>query len=290
MRRREFRAGLAAASSAAAERGEVAKDLMRAVLSLCIVAVVATVALGAQGAALLAPNGTLRSSFIATNPVQGRVDAKSGAVSGPAEDLTRELARRLGVPYTVTALPDAGAVLESVKNGQVDIGFLAVEAERATQVDFSDAYSSSGAAYAVRANAPFQKSADVDRAGITIGAISGQAPEVYVREHVKNARVQSLPSVPPNAEMGRMLLDGKVNAFAANRTRMEELVRDVPGLRVLPDDYMATLQAIVVPKGKSAQLAEINRFLADMRKSGFVQSSLERAKVAGVKVAPEPKR
>jgi hypothetical protein len=70
---------------------------------------------------------------------------------------------------------------------------------------------------------------------------------------------------------------------------MEELVRDVQGLRVLPDDYMVTLQAIVVPKGRSAQLAEINRFLAEVRKSGFVQGSLDRARVAGVKIAPEPK-
>jgi hypothetical protein len=70
---------------------------------------------------------------------------------------------------------------------------------------------------------------------------------------------------------------------------MEELVRDVQGLRVLPDDYMVTLQAIVVAKGHAPQLAEINRFLAEVRKSGFVQSSLDRARVAGVKVAPEPK-
>jgi ABC-type amino acid transport substrate-binding protein len=124
---------------------------------------------------------------------------------------------------------------------------------------------------------------------VTIGAVTGQAPEVYVREHVKNANVQSLPAVPPNAEMGRMLLEKRVDAFAANRTRMEELVRDVPGLRVLPDDYMATLQAIVVAKDRAPQLAEINRFLGEVRKSGFVQSSLDRAKVAGVKVAPEPK-
>ena len=89
---------------------------------------------------------------------------------------------------------------------------------------------------------------------------------------------------------GRAARREDVDAFAANRTRMEELVRDVPGLRVLPDDYMVTLQAIVVPKGKSAQLAEINRFLADVRKSGFVRSSLDKAKVAGVKVAPEPRR
>ena len=253
-------------------------------------AAAAVVTLHAQSKALLAPTGTLRSSFIATNPVQGRVDAKTGDATGPAADLTHELARRMGVPFVVMPLPDAGAVLESVRSGKVDIGFLALEAERATQVDFSDAYSSSGAAYAVPASSPLQRSADVDRAGVTIGAITGQAPEVYVREHVKNAKVQSLPAVPPNAEMGRMLLDGKVQAFAANRTRMEELVRDVPGLRVLADDYMTTLQAIVVPKGKAAQLAEINRFLADVRKSGFVQSALDRAKVAGVKVAPEPPR
>jgi len=261
---------------------------MRLVFAAIVVGVLAS-ALQAQSA-LIAPTGTLRASFIATNPVQGRVDAKTGATTGPANRLVRELARRLGVPFVVTPLPDAGAVLESVKSGKVDIGFLAVEAERATQVDFSDAYSSSGAAYAVRANSPFQKSADVDRAGVTIAATTGQAPEVYVREHVKNARVQSLPSVPSNAEMGKMLLDGKVDAFAANRTRMEELAYDVAGLRVLLDDYMVTLQAIVVQKRKGAQLAEINRFLADVRKSGFLQASLDRANVAGVKVAPEPRR
>jgi polar amino acid transport system substrate-binding protein len=239
---------------------------------------------------VLAPTGTLRASFISTNPVQGRVDATTGAVTGPAADLTRELARRLGVPHVVTPLRDAGAVLESVTSGKMDIGFLAIEAERASLVDFSDAYSNSGAAYAVRADSKLQKSEDVDRAGVTIGAIAGQSPEVYVREHVKNARIESLPSVPPNTVLGKMLLDRKFDAFAANRTRMEEMVRDVPGLRVLADDYMVTSQAIVVRKGNTAQLAEVNRFLADVRASGFVKTTLDRANVAGVRVAPEPKR
>ena len=233
----------------------------------------------------LAPTGTLRASFIATNPVQGRVDPKTGATTGPAPDLARELARRLGVPHEILPLPDAGAVLESVRSGKVDIGFLAHEAERATLVDFSDPYSASGAAYTVRANSDFKRSADVDRAGVTIGAIAGQSPEVYVREHVKNARVQSLASVPSNAEMGKLLLDGKVQAFAANRTRMMELVRDVPGLRVLPDNYMVTHQAIVVVKGNASRLQEINRFLADVRSSGFVKTSLDKANIVGVDVA-----
>ena len=253
-----------------------------------LIVLLLALALPLQGGVV--PTGTLRASFIATNPVQGRVDARTGEVTGPAADLTRELARRMGVRFIVTALPDVNAVLESVKTGAVDIGFLAEDPARASQVDFSDPYSSSGAAYAVLVNSAFQHSADVDRAGVTIGAISGQAPEIYVREHVKNAKVESLPSVPPNAAMGKMLLDGRFQAFAANRTRMEEMVREVSGLRVLPDDYMVTSQAIVVRKGNASLLTEVNRFLTDVRTSGFVQASLDRANVAGVRVAPEPNR
>ncbi len=237
---------------------------------------------------VLAPTGTLRASFIITNPVQGRVDAQTGATTGPAPDLARELARRLGVPHVIAPLANAGAVLESVTSGRMDIGFLAYDPERASQVDFSDPYVNSGAAYAVPTKSRFQRSSDVDRAGVTIGAVAGQAPELYVREHVKSARVESLPEVPANAALGKMLLDGTFDAFFANRTRMEELVRDVPGLRVLGDDFMVTSQAIVVQKGNTSRLAEINRFLADVRVSGFMKASLDRAQVAGVRVAPEP--
>jgi polar amino acid transport system substrate-binding protein len=240
--------------------------------------------------AVLAPTGTLRASFIADNPVQGRVDSRTGTATGPAPDLVRELARRLGVPSEIRPLPNAGAVLESVRSGSVDIGFLAQEADRATQVDFSDAYSNSGAAYAVRSAAPFKTSADVDRAGIVVGSVAGQSPEVYLRATLRNARLESLAAVPTNAALGRMLIDGTFDAFGANRTRMEDLAREVSGLRVLPDDYMVTSQAIVVRKGDVARLAEVNRFLGDVRTSGFVKASLDRANVAGVSVAPEPKR
>ena len=239
---------------------------------------------------VLAPTGTLRASFIANNPVQGRVDARTGATSGPAPDLVRELARRLGVPFEIRPLPEADAVLDSVRNGTMDIGFLALEAERASQVDFSDPYSNFGAAYIVRRDAPFQTSADVDRDGVTIAIVARQSPGVYVRAHVTRARVDTLPTVPANGVIGALLLDGTVQAFAANRTRVEELARDVAGLRVLADDYMVTGQAIVVRKGDAARLAEVNRFLADVRTSGFVKASLEKAQLAGVRVAPEPAR
>lgn len=238
----------------------------------------------------LAPTGTLRASFIENNPNQGRVDPATKEVTGPAADLTRELARRLGVKHEITPLPSAGAVLESVRAGKVDIGFLAYEAARAMQVDYSDDYSITGSAFAVRGDSALTRSADVDRAGVTVVAIRGQSPEVYLRETLKAARLNSLPDAPPNAELAKILLGGQADAIGANRTRMEELVREFPKLRVLTDDFTHTTQAIVVAKGKRAQLDYLNRFIADVRASGFVKQSLAKAKLVGVDVAPPTKR
>jgi polar amino acid transport system substrate-binding protein len=238
----------------------------------------------------LAPTGTLRASFIENNPNQGRVDPATKAVTGPAADLVRELARRLGVKHEITPLPSAGAVLESVRDGNVDIGFLAYEAARATQVDYSDDYSVTGSAFAVRADSSLRRAADVDRAGVTVVAIRGQSPEVYLRETLKAARLNSLPTVPSNGELAKMLLDGQADAVGANRTRMEELVRESPKLRVLPDDFTQTTQAIVVAKGKRSQLAYLNTFIAEVRTSGFVKASLTKANLVGVEVAPPTRR
>ena len=113
----------------------------------------------------LAPTGTLRAAFLAGNPVQGRIDAQTGEASGPAPDLVKELARKLGVPYAIIPAQDARAVIDALKNKTADIGFLAYDETRAREVDFGAAFVVMFNSYLVRANSPFQQSADVDRAG-----------------------------------------------------------------------------------------------------------------------------
>ena len=85
----------------------------------------------------LVPAGTLRATFIGGNPVQAVTDAKSGEVTGPATDLARELARRLNVPFVIKGVPGVQPVIDSVKNGEAEIGFVAFDPVRAAQVDFS---------------------------------------------------------------------------------------------------------------------------------------------------------
>jgi polar amino acid transport system substrate-binding protein len=237
-------------------------------------------------AQVLAPTGTLRVVFLRTNPVQGRVDAKTGAVSGPAVDLTRELGRQLGVPVSVVGVAGARDMIDSIKNHTADIGFLAFDPTRATDVDFSQVYSLSWASYIVPANSPLHAVADVDRKGIRIGAATGDSPELYLSRNLRNAELKRYAN-PPEDDVLRMLAAGEIDVWAANRQRLIEMAASAPSMRVLPDNYFAVRQAIIVPKGDRAALDAINRFLNEARASGLIEKAIDRAGLKGsVDVAP----
>ncbi len=256
--------------------------ILRVIARFCLVSIVATVC----QAQVLAPTGTLRAVFLRTNPVQGRVDAKTGAVSGPAVDLTGELGRQLGVPVSVVGVAGARELIDSLKNHTADIGFLAFDPTRATDVDFSQVYSLSWSSYIVPANSPLHAVADADRKGIRIGAATGDSPELYLSRNLKNAELKRYAS-PPADDILRMLAAGEIDVWAANRQRLIEMAASAPTLRVMPDNYFAVRQAIIVPKGDRAALDAINRFLNDARASGLIEKAIDRAGLKGaVDVAP----
>jgi polar amino acid transport system substrate-binding protein len=234
-----------------------------------------------------APTGTLRATFLENNPVQGRVDPKTGAVSGPAVDLTRELGRQLGVPVSVVGVAGASALIDSVRNHTADIGFLAFDPSRATDVDFSQVYALSWSSYIVPVNSPLRAVADADRVGIRIGATTGDSPELFLSGNLKSAELKRYAN-PPAADVLRMLMTGEIDAWAANRQRLIEMAASAANLRVLPDNYFAVKQAIIVPKGDRAALDAVNRFLNDARTSGLIGKSIDRAGLTGaVDVAPQ---
>ena len=240
-------------------------------------------------AADLAPTGTLRATFLNNNPVQALVDAKSGAVTGPAADIVKELARRAGVPYTLTPSNGAKQMYEGLNQHKYDIGFLAYEAERASQVDFSGPYLLMGVSYLVPTDSPIRTAADADRAGIKIGAVEANSPTIYLQQHLKNAKVVTWPAQPPYEELLKKFAAAEVNAFAGNRARLVEAAARYPGLRVAQDNFAEMEQNLVVPKGDSLKLKIVNEFLDEARASGFLKDSLVRAKLAGVE-APPPKK
>jgi polar amino acid transport system substrate-binding protein len=262
----------------------------------CLVTSIAMLLFGAavsvqSPAATLAPTGTLRAIFLGGNPVQGRVDTKTGEVSGTVPDLARELAKRIGVPATVVSAPNAGGVIGALTNGTADIGFLAYDEMRAREVDFGPAFIVMANSYLVKTSSPIHASRDVDQGGITVAAVKGQTQEHYVSGAMKRAKVRVFDVMPGQAEVEMLLTNGAVDAFAINRQRALEAETASAGrVRALADSFLDVDQCVVVAKGNAARLGTIERLVAELRASGFIKQSIERAKLVGVGVAPARKR
>jgi polar amino acid transport system substrate-binding protein len=237
----------------------------------------------------LAPTGTLRATFIESNPVHGRVDPATGEVSGIGADLTRALAGQLGVPFTVKPAAGNGGVIDSVRSGAADIGFLAFDPARAAVLDFSQAYLLAHNGYVVPANSPLRSIADLDKPGIRIGVGERDAGDLFLTRTLKAATLQRRPSSEFPAGI-RALKAGELDAYAANRTRLLAIVAGDTTLRLLPENFYSVEQAIVVTKGNAAGLAIVERFLTEARASGLIQAAIDRAGLKGVDVAPATKR
>ncbi len=250
---------------------------------LILLAAAATVCAGA--ASELAPSGTLRASFIASNPVQAFVDPANGQLRGPAAELTAELARREGVRFTLTGAPGAGGVIERVLSGAADIGFLAYDPVRAAELDFTQTYALAQNTYLVLANSPLQSCAQADRDGIRIAVGERDAGDFFLTRMLKRAKLKRIAGGDIAVGLG-MLRAGEVEAYAANRQRLAQAAAHDNDVRLLLDNFYAVEQAIVMRKGSAAGLAILDRFLDEARASGLIAAAIRRAGLVGVDVAP----
>lgn len=252
---------------------------------IVLLALLAALPAQANDARELAPTGTLRATFIGRNPVQATIDEKTGEARGPAAEITRMMAGKLGVPFAMSGVANAPAVIESVKSGAADIGFVAFDPVRAAEVDFAQAYSLVQNAYAVPEGSAIRASADVDRPGIRIGVGERDAADFFLTRTLKHAELKRNAAGSTDAAI-KMLTSGEVDVYGGNRQRMSEAVARMPGLRLLPDSFYGVEQAIIVRKGDAARLAIVNTLIDEARASGLIAAAIARAGLVGVDVAP----
>src|SRR4030095_12738996 len=183
-------------------------------------------------------------------------------------DLVKELARSLGVPYTLIPAPDVNDVIKHVKNRTADIGFMAFDETRPQEGDFARAFDLMYSSFIVRSDSPIQKKADADRSGLQIGAVRGNSQELFLTENVKSAHVKVFETMPPQAELERLLVSGEIDAFGVNRQLALDSSAHSSKHRALPDSFLEVEQAFVVDKGNTAKVDAINQFVNEVRASG----------------------
>jgi len=198
-------------------------------------------------------------------------------------DLSRELARRLGVPVEFVLYDAAGKVVEGLKSGAWDIAFVAIDPARATEITFSPPYVVIEGAYLVAQASPVRSNADVDRPGTRVVVGRGSAYDLYLTRELKQA---TLVHAPTSQAVTDLFVAQKLDVAAGVKQQLEADAKRVPGLRLLDGRFMVINQAMGTPRGRPAGATYVYDFIEQMKASGFVARALRESGQGDVTVAP----
>jgi polar amino acid transport system substrate-binding protein len=236
-----------------------------------------------DAASSLAPRGKLRIAINHGNAVLAQRDAQTGKLSGVSVDIAQELARRLGLPFTLVPFDAAGKVSSAAAKDLWEVAFLARDPERAREIAFTPAYVVINGNYVVRQDSPASIPADVDRDGIRI-AVSGQSIyDLFLSRTLKHARILRAPSPP---EAAALFQSERLEVCAGVQSAMQHLVSTDATLHMLPEPFMQINQAMGTPVGRTSGAAYLSAFVESIKADGFVQKTLVRHGQADASVAP----
>jgi polar amino acid transport system substrate-binding protein len=231
----------------------------------------------------LAPTGTLRAAINYGNAVLAQGSPATGDLRGITVDLSRELARRIGVPLELVPYDAAGKVTEALKTGAWDVAFLAVDPERAAEISFTAPYVEIDGTYLLPAGSPLRTVEDLDREGVRIVVNAKSAYDLFLSRNLKHAQIVRGSSSPESIEL---FVSDKLEALAGVRQALVTASAAIPGSRVLEDRFMVIPQAAGVPKGRDAGAEYLREFIEDAKASGLVAEALKKSGVDGVTIAP----
>ena len=188
-----------------------------------------------------------------------------------------------GLRSNWSGLQTPSAVVECLKAGACDVGFLGINPSRAAEVGFGPPHMLVPFTLLVPAGSSIRSVADADRPGVRIAAVRNHEATLALSRILKRAEVVCAES--PNSTFD-MLRTGHADAFASALPPLLAYSTKLPGSRVLEDRYGANIHAMAVPKGQSGRLAYIGEFIEEAKASGLVQQAIERAGQHGIRVAP----
>lgn len=231
----------------------------------------------------LVRTGTLRAGVGVVAPHWAVKDPATGELRGVAVEIARALADRLGIQLVLVEYPSPPAVLEGLKTGAWDVGFLAFDPSRAKVVDFSPPYLEIDATYLVQGSSPIRNVSDADQPGVRIAVTRKSVEEIVLSRMLKQAELRSVDTIPAGFEL---LHAGNADALAVPRPAAIQFSAKLPGSRVLADRFHVTSGAMAIPKGRAGLLAYVSEFTEQAKASGLVQKAIEQVGVRGVQVAP----
>jgi len=186
-------------------------------------------------------------------------------------DVSREIAKRLGREVEIVATEWDG-ILAGLLARKYDaiIGSMAITAERAKKVNFSEPYYQSGAQLFIHRDNPAKVYSIEECDGLRISAVLGETFQRYLEQNHPGIEVVTLKS---SVEIFELLEQKRVTGFVSDRLVGAWQVKRA-GRPFVPvgDMLYAEKMAIPVREEDTQLLADINQALRQMRQDGTMRA------------------
>jgi polar amino acid transport system substrate-binding protein len=231
---------------------------------------------------ILAPTGVLRVALYPGTPTSV---VSATDLRGVGYELGKALALRLSVPFEPVIFAKNADVLNAIKTRQADVAFTNASAQRAADMDFTQAYLSIELGYLVSAKSSIAASSDIDRAGVRVGVTANSSSDAALSRDLKQAKLVRAETVASGIQM---LSDGTLDVYATNKATLFEMADKLPGAHILSGSWGMERHALAVPKGRDGGLAFARAFVSDAVASGLVKQAADKAGLRGAVTGAAP--
>ena len=210
---------------------------------------------------------------------------KTGKIEGIDADLSKELAKELGVELEIVE-SSFGTFIADLQANKCDIGMFGIGAtlKRAQAVTFSDPYLLTSIYAVVRKGGPVKTWKDIDQPGIRVAVSLGSYIEPFMESYLKKAE---MVVVAPPATRESELVANRVEVIMTDFPTAVKVTDEFDwAATVAPDEVLRlTPYAYVVPHGDQIWLNYINLFVKTIKLDGRLQKYAEKNKLGPI-VAP----
>jgi polar amino acid transport system substrate-binding protein len=227
----------------------------------------------------------LRVGINLGNPILANEEPITKRLYGVTIDIANEIGKRISLPVQLTPFKTAGATVDAVKSGEIDLVFVAIDPVRGADISYTPAYIQIEGAYMVKADSSINNNDEVDAVGNEIVVGKGSAYDLYLSREIKNATLLRAASSQAVVDD---FMSGQGNIAAGVKQQLESDAKRYEGLRMLPGRFMVINQAIGIPKARThyeSTTTYLSNVIAELKQSGFIADAMKRHNIQGAKVA-----
>jgi polar amino acid transport system substrate-binding protein len=200
-------------------------------------------------------------------PLFGFLNPRTNQYDGFDVDVVREIARAIfgddtKIEYRVVT---SAARIPSLQEGTVDLvaATMTINAERKTQIDFSEVYYDAGQKVLVRRDAPYTGIADLS--GRRVCAAKGSTSEQNIARFNPQAEVVQADAY---TDCLLMLQQGRTDAISTDDVILAGLSDQDPNTKIVGDKFTSEPYGLGVKQGQAQFVPFINGVVQQLKTSG----------------------